>query len=348
MSLSPARVRRQNPARTVGPARCRPVSAFVMTTALAAAVAGCGTAPETAGSISVENCGERVSLDGPPERVTILDSAAIPTLHRLGVLDRIGARAGLFPPEYYDAELNAALGEVPSLTDRVDATGHLQISREAVVATAPDLVIGQTDTVNRQTLASSDIPLIDEPAFCGSLEHDASFEDVWSQIRTYGEVFGHADQAEEYIGELSERLTRMTADVPSHHDRPTVAVLYPTLGGGTTYAYGRRSMSNPLVEAAGLDNVFGDTADRVFEVTGEELISRDPDYVIALHSDGSPADVRTAVAQIPGIEAVSALRDGAVLPLLLGFAEPPTPLAVDGLAAVRDFVAAREGSETLP
>lgn len=321
---------------------------MVATALLAGSLTGCGASSTTTSSvsISVENCGERLSLDEPPKRVTVLDSASIPTLHRLGVFDRIGARAGLYPAEYYDAELNAALSEVPSLTERVDATGHLQISVETVVATAPDLVLGQSDTVNRRTLATAGIEVIDEPAFCGSLDHDASFADVWSQIRTYGKVFDRAGRAEEYIDELSGQLESLTSDVPNGHpDSPTVAVLYPTLGGGTTYAYGRRSMSNPVVEAAGLDNVFSDTADRVFEVTGEELVARDPDFIIALHSDGSPADVRSAVGQIAGIGAVTALRKDAVLPLLIGFAEPPTPLAVDGLEKVHTFVSAHNRAE---
>lgn len=337
-----ATTRSRRPGRSAFSRGARFGSATALAATLAAVLAGCGASAPAAGPISVDNCGARVSLDAPPERVTILDSPAVPTLYRLGVLDRVHARAGIFPPEYFDAELNAALDKVPSLTDKVDATGHLQISRETVVSTTPDLVIGQTDTVNRQTMAANDIPLIDEPAFCGSLTHDASFEDVWSQIRTYGEVFDRAPEAETYIAELQERLSSMTADVPSYQDRPTAAVLYPTVGGGTTYAYGRQSMANPLVESAGLDNVFGDTSDRVFEVTGEELVARDPDVIIALHSGGTETDVRAAIEQIPGIDAVSATRDDSILPMLLGFAEPPTPLALDGLATVRQFIDTHE------
>ncbi|MDF9716434.1 ABC transporter substrate-binding protein [Nocardioides sp. ChNu-99] len=306
--------------------------------ALLLPLAGCGGEAAGDAAISVENCGATVELDAAPERVVMLKSAAVPTLHELDVLDRVVARAGLYPEEYYDAETLAALEEVPLLTDRTDTSGHLQISREEVVAETPDLVLGETENLTRETLASSGIELVEEPAFCGSLEGDATFEDLYDQVRLYGEVFERADEADAYVGELQDRVAEIEARVPADEAR-TVAVLYPTVGGGVTYAYGQGSMSAPLVEAAGLENVFGDVADRVFEVSAEELVARDPDVLVVLHSDGDPAEVVDAVADLPGADALRALESGAVLPLLLNFAEPPTPLAVDGLDRLVTFLA---------
>ncbi|MDR6176421.1 iron complex transport system substrate-binding protein [Nocardioides zeae] len=320
-----------------------PPSATVRRTATTAAavlllapLAACGTEGDDV-AISVENCGDTVELDGAPERVVMLKSAAAVTLHRLDVLDRVVARAGVYPAEYYDADTLAAIEDVPLLTDRTDTSGHLQISREEVVAQTPDLVLGQTDTVTRDTLASNDVALVEEPAFCGSLDGDATFDDVYDQVRLYGEVFERADEADAYVAELEERVAAIEARVPADEDR-SVAVLYPTVGGGVTYAYGRGSMSAPLVEAAGLENVFGDVADRVFEVSAEEIVARDPDVVILLRSDGDPAEVTEALTSLPGADALRAVQTDAVLPLLLNHAEPPTPLAVDGLERVVDFL----------
>ncbi|MDT9594986.1 ABC transporter substrate-binding protein [Nocardioides zeae] len=306
--------------------------------ALLLPLAACGAADGQDAAISVENCDGTVELDGAPERVVMLKSAAVPTLHELGVLDRVVARAGVYPSAYYDDETLAALEEIPLLTDRTDASGHLQISREEVVAETPDLVLGETENLSRETLSSSDIPVIEEPAFCGSLEGDASFEDLYDQVRLYGEVFDRTDEADAYVAELEERVAALEATVPADEAR-TAAVLYPTIGGGVTYAYGRGSMSAPLLEAAGLENVFGDVADRVFEVNAEEIVERDPDVILVLHSDGEAAGVVDAVAELPGAGALRAVESGAMLPLLLNFAEPPTPLAVDGLEQLIAFLA---------
>lgn len=305
-------------------------------TLLLAPLAACGGGGDEA-AVSVENCGGTVELDGAPERVVMLKSAAAVTLHELGVLDRVVARAGVYPAAYYDDETLAAIDEIPLLTDRTDTSGHLQISREEVVAETPDLVLGETDNITRDTLESNDIALIEEPALCGALDGDASFDDLYEQVRLYGEVFDRTDEADAYVTALQERVAAIEDRVPADEDR-TVAVLYPTVGGGVTYAYGRGSMSAPLVEAAGLENVFDDIGERVVEVSAEEIVARDPDVVILLRSDGDPAAVTDAFTSLPGADALQAVEDGALLPLLLNYAEPPTPLAVDGLEQVVDFL----------
>lgn len=289
-------------------------------------------------AISVDNCGDTVTLDGSPENITMLKSAAVSTLQHLGVLDRVTHRAGVYPPEYYDDATNEALDDIPSITDQTDESGHLQISREEVVANGPDLVLGETDTVNRQTLASSDIPLIEEPALCGSIEGEVTWDDVWDQIRLYGTVFDREDEAESYITELQEQLDTVRGDGDGSGAGRSIAVLYPTIGGGVTYAYGTGSMAAPVVEASGADNVYGDQSQRVFEVTSEDIVNRNPDVIIALYSDGSEDQILDAVNQLPGIDRTTAGREQQILPMLLGFAEPPTPLAVDGLEKLDDYL----------
>ncbi len=323
--------------------RIRLATALGAITALLS-VTACSTAGDaqvqttsTAETISVDNCGDTVTFAGIPQRVTLLDNPAVATLAALGVLDRVTAKAGLYPTEYYSEDVAAQLEEIPTLTDQVDATGHLQIARETVVATTPDLVIGSSDTVNRQTLRPNGIPLLDEPAYCGSLDGEVTFDDVWDQVELYGTVFGKGDAAAGYIAELEDRVEAVVEAVPGGEDR-TVAVLFPTPGSPTTYAYGTGSMSHPLVTAAGLENVFADETERVFEVTAEELIARDPDVIIALHTDSNVDAIRTAVRELPGAEALTAVRDDAIHPMLLSYAEPPSPLTIDGLENLADYL----------
>ena len=313
------------------------ITALLSVTACSAAGDTQVQTTNTADTISVDNCGDTVTFAGVPQRVTLLDNPAVSTLAALGVLDRVTAKAGLYPTEYYSEEVATQLDQIPTLTDQVDATGHLQIARETVVATTPDLVIGSSDTVNRQTLRPNGIPLLDEPVYCGSLDGEVTFDDAWDQVELYGTVFGKEDVAAGYIATLKERVEAVMEAVPGDEER-TVAVLFPTPGSPATYAYGTGSMSHPLVTAAGLENVFADETERVFEVTAEELISRNPDVIIALHTDSNVDAIRTAVRELPGAEALTAVRDDAILPMLLSYAEPPGPLAVDGLEQLAGYL----------
>ncbi|MDF1601983.1 ABC transporter substrate-binding protein [Nocardioides sp. YIM 152315] len=283
--------------------------------------------------VTVENCGAEVTFDRAPESVVLLKSSSVPFLHELGVMDRVTARAGQYPAEYYDDETLAELDEIPLLTDELDSSGHLQISKEVVIGEEPDLVLGEVDNLSRATLDAVDIPLIEEPALCEQGVDEPGFDDVYAQLEVYGKVFGREAEADAAIADLQDDLAEVEAEVGEPSGR-TAAVLYPTVGGGTTYAYGTQSMAQPQLEAAGFENVFDDVDERVFEVTLEELLGRDPDVLVLLYSEGDPAEVEDAITTLPGAEELTAVRHGDVMAQLFNFTEPPTPLSVDGLERI--------------
>ncbi|XVU22623.1 ABC transporter substrate-binding protein [Actinoplanes sp. CA-054009] len=300
-------------------------------------LAGCGAAADGKEAVSagdypltVKNCGADVKFDKAPERTVLLKSAAVPYLHAIGVLDRVTARAGAYPKEYYDARTLAELDKIPLLTDKTDTSGHLQISKEIVISQQPDLVFGEVDNLSRDTLSAVDIPLLEEPAMCPDSTVVPTFDDIYQQLETYGKVFDRRQQAATAVTALKERF----ANIKGTGAGRTAAVLYPTVGGGVTYAYGSASMAHPQLEAAGFKNVFGDSKERVFEVTLEELLGRNPDVLILLYSDGDPAAVEKAVTQLPGAAQLKAVRDGNVMTQLFNFTEPPSPLSVDGLEKI--------------
>jgi iron complex transport system substrate-binding protein len=310
---------------------------------LAGALAACGSVADDAeptssstGSypVTIENCDADVTFEGAPERLVLLKSSAVPFLHELGVMDRVTARAGAYPPEYYDEETLAELDGIPLLTDEMDSSGHLQISQEVVISQEPDLVLGQVDNLSRETLDGVGIPLIEEPALCETAAAaPPSFDDVYDQLGVYGRVFGREGEADAAVADLREELVAIEAEVGEGTGR-TAAVLYPTVGGGTTYAYGTGSMAHPQLEAAGFENVFGDVDERVFEVTLEELLGRDPDVLVLLHSEGDPGPVEDAVTGLPGAEDLTAVRNGDVMTQLFNFTEPPSPLVFEGLSRI--------------
>ncbi|WP_250031241.1 ABC transporter substrate-binding protein [Paractinoplanes maris] len=294
--------------------------------------AGCGATRATgAGApITVRNCGVDVTFDQAPERVVLLKSAAVPYLRDLGVLDRVTARAGQYPQEYYDDATLAALETIPLLTDKTDTSGHLRISKEVVISQQPDLVLGEVDNLSRDTLSAVDIPLLEEPAMCPGNVTSARFDDIFAQLTTYGKVFDRPREATAAVTALKDRL----AEIKSPRSGRTAAVLYPTVGGGVTYAYGSAGMAQPQLEAAGFENVFAGSKERVFEVTLEELLGRNPDVLILLHGDGDPRAVEKAVTGLPGAEKLNAVRSGNVMTQLFNFTEPPSPLSVDGLERI--------------
>ena len=144
----------------------RPARRWVVTTVLmTGALAACGseadepapTSTTTGGHpVTIENCGPEVGFDAAPERVVLLKSSSVPFLHELGVLDRVTARAGQYPAEYYDDETLAELEAVPLLTDELDSSGHLQIEREPIAVERmgdPNQVTGHKKSIGVEPIA---------------------------------------------------------------------------------------------------------------------------------------------------------------------------------------------------
>lgn len=291
------------------------------------AVAGCTAQQQSSSEASgehytVENCGNTWDFDTVPQRVVVQDVSAVQTLAELGVLDSVVAKAGYFPDTYFDDETFQQVDAIPTLTDRLGEAGHLEITKEAVLAQEPDLIVGFSPTVRDTTV--NNIPIINEPGFCGEV-HDASFNDVYDHIDLYADIFQEQERGEEYKAELQSRIDAL--DVNAGQGR-SVAVLYPAVKGSTVYAYGTDSMSNAVVSAVGLDNVFGKESERVFEISAEQLAAANPDVIVLLNSGED--DLESYVTSLPGATSITAVQDEKIIPLELAFAEPPTPFAVDG------------------
>lgn len=288
--------------------------------------------------VKVENCGGTVKIKGVPQHVLIMNNPAVNTLYELGVLDNVKERAGVFPHEYYDDKVWAKLQKIKVLSDKIDGGGHLKLSREVVVSAAPDLVIGTTDNVNRKTLEPHNIPLVQEETLCGGLDGDSKWADIDDHIDLYAKIFNKEAEGKKLKAKVDKRVQDVIKEVSGGKEDRSVAVLWPTVGGGTTYAYGRGSMSNPIVTSAGLKNVFGDQEKRVFEVNAEQIVARQPDVIIALHSEGTPEEVKQAVRDLVGSKSLPAVENDMILPMFLNFAEAPSLLSVKGLETLNQFL----------
>lgn len=340
MTQQPTSTRRGTMSRSLSTRAGTLVTAVVVTIGLSGCAAEDqgGNVPAAAAGgnypVTVENCGREVVFEQRPERGVLLRSAAVPYLHELGVLDDvITARAGAYPRGYYDDKTWAELEQIPMLSDELDASGHLQISKEAVLAQRPQIVLGEAANVSRDSLAAAGIPLMEEPGLCPVPPADPSFDGIFEQMRTYGSIFDVPEEAEAAVTRLETQLSEVLADVDPNEKR-TAAVLYPTIGGGVPYAYGTSSMAHPQLEAAGFTDVFADVEERVFEVTAEELVGRNPDVLVLLYSDGDPVKVKESVTGLNGAGAIGAVREDQILVQPFNFTEPSSPLVIDGLARI--------------
>lgn len=317
----------------------RPTLAVTAVVALAAA---CGSdasardgetdASQSRYPLTVTNCGNQIEIPRQPERVVLLTGTDVSFLGELDLLGRVVAKAGAYVPDYHSNEVNTALDQIPDLTSSLDETATLEISNEVIIDAEPDLVLDAVQTPRVGSLGELGIPVLNDEAMCPGGLDDPGFDTVYRQLETFGAVFDVRDAAAAAVERLRTRVTDARAAVPEGEAR-TAAALYPVVGGAPR-AYGNRSMAGTLLEEAGFVNVYDDLDERRAEISIEDLIDRDPDVLVLLHVEGTPEQTEDALTTLPGAQRLSAVRDDEMLTMLFNFAEPPTPLAVQGLEKI--------------
>lgn len=296
-------------------------------------VAGCApSAAESSGATTVQNCGIDVSVDGPPKRVFAAYQPAIELAHALGISDRLVGTA------YLDSQV---LPEYAAAQAKTKYFKNLP-SREELLSLNPDFVLSGFNDVfsatgsdgsfgSRKSLADLGVrtwifgPLCPTADGKGDEAIDpasVSMDNVYTDLRDLGRLFGVEDRAEQVIADQRRRIAAVT-DAVRDAPRPTVAIVRPGLEGGGMTVSGGPDFGTVLIRQAGGVNAFaGLTSKRNVKISVEEFIKRDPDYVLisgccdaALTPAASQPDV-DKILRNPAFANLKAVRAKHVIPWL--------------------------------
>ncbi len=228
--------------------------------ALAAApwTGGCAGGGETDSIDGIrDDVGRSVSTETPRQRVISLVPGLTETLLALG--------AGPFLVARTRYDLDPRLESLPSVG------GGLDPSLEALVALEPDLVVAWPDR-NARSLGSV-LAELGVPVYSAETQ---TLADYRRHARNLGSLVGKAAAAEALIVDIDASLTDLGirlagVEAPSvffvvWHDPPQTA------GPGT--------FPDSLLSMAGARNVFDDAATQWPVVSLEEIVRRQPDYVL--------------------------------------------------------------------
>ena len=290
--------------------------------------------------VELENCGSVVRIEAEPERIFMVNNDSIAMLDTLGVLDRVVARTSEPFEGVHSDKVIAMMAAIPRVSKERNATGGSIVALESILAQRPDLVLSAESGVDRTLLEQAGIPLYSAPAFCDDPAEQptvASYELVYEQLRAFGKMFGKAAEAEDSILELREIVSGI--DISGPGAAGTGMAVYVSTAGVLS-PYGAGSMVTPLFQAAGLENVYADEPQRVFDASVEDILGRNPETVVVLYSAFQTfEDAVAAFNAVSGVEALSAVRNNRVTALPFPFTDPPTPLSVQGAAQLAERLA---------
>ena len=301
--------------------RTRRRTGWATRSALLALVAACGRADAGSrpGALEVhDDAGRRVALHQPARRIVSTVPPATELLVALGAADRLIARTD------YDGD--ARIAHLPSLGRDI----HPGI--EAVLALRPDLVIAQPDEAGRGLVARLDA--VGVPVYAVDVHHQR-VAGIAATARRLALLIGEAARGDSLAVAIESGLDSLRRAAPPG---PRPSVLY-LVWHQPAYAAGAGSYAHELIEAAGGVNVLSDVRLEWPEVGLEEIVRRDPDYLVL--PSGRDALRPERLAELPGWRELGAVRERRVIMVDDDLFNRPGPRVVEAARVLAD--ALREG-----
>jgi ABC-type Fe3+-hydroxamate transport system substrate-binding protein len=239
------------------------------------AVLGC-TRVEYPRAEARDDFGDAIILRATPQRIVSLNPATTDLVFALGAGNRLVGRT------HWDAYPAEAL-KVP------DLGSGIRPNVEAVLGAKPDLVLLYASNDNRP--AARELRAAGVNTLSLKIDHIADF---YRASRLIGSLLGDSARGA-VVADSVERTLRMVREKTRSLPRPTV---FWHIWDAPLITIGRGSYMHELVEIAGGTNVYSDMAEPSPTVSIEDVLKRNPDFIIS-GPEGSPkiaADPRWAEA----------------------------------------------------
>jgi|ERR1700677_3794107 len=252
-----------------------------------------------------------------PSRIVCLSAEAVEVLYNIGCGERI-------------VGVTRYAAEPPEARSKPHVGGFSDVNYEKIDALKPDLIITFSDI---QAEATKELMKRGHPVLA---TNQRSLEDVFNTILLIGRVVGCGEEARKLAGEMRAEIFKENI-APEETKRPRVYFEEwdePMISG-------IRWVSE-LIEAAGGTDIFSElreiprAPDRV--VTGEEIIRRQPDIIIASWC-GKKADL-DGIRRRPGWDAIPAVRNSRVHEIKSAHILQPGPGLLRGFKQLREIIRA--------
>ncbi len=246
-----------------------------------------------------------------PTKVITNMPSATDLLLELGLQDKI---AGILKPDNAPAEKWAEAYN--TLTVIAEKT---TVSKEVIIGTEPDLVIGRAMPFTDDTMGTVDfyndmgIPVY--TLMASNFETEQSLDNIILDVRNVGKIFNVQEKANAYADDLQQRLDNIMNQVSRLPEQETLKVLYMvTYADGTFNSFGANSLlQESMLSLLNAENVLEKGGS---SLTNENLISLNPDVIVYIASDKNAltdADAVETLLNDSTIQSVTAIANEKII-----------------------------------
>lgn len=241
--------------------------------------------------ITVENCGQPLYFEHPPQRAIIHDINMAEMAFALNLQDRIVGLTGISGWYKMTPEFQQKMGNIPELAPKYP-------SLETILSANPDFFFagwnyGMTvgGEVTPSKLRQYGIPTLVLSESCAVVNHNtdkASMGLLYHDMVTLGKIFNKEHEALTLVNEWKNQLSVLPQ--PANPSDKTKVFVYDS-GEDKPFTSGKYAMPTAIIEAAGARNIMDSLEASWTTTTWESVSMAEPDFIILLdYQDGLSAN----------------------------------------------------------
>ena len=231
--------------------------------------------------VVVDVCGKPQSYSAVPQRVVTHDVNITELFLYLGLGDKLVGYSGIPSQKEISPVLKPLLAQVPNLSSQ-------GMNLEAIVDAKADFVFAgwsygfRTGGVTPELLASHGIAsyVLSESCIRVQQRDRVALDDTVQDLENLARIFGIEQQAAPQITALKHSMAGLAQQMQGNTQHPRVFVF--DSGEKIPVTVGGFGMPQAMVEAAGGRNIFADIASNWPRGNWEDVIERDPEWIIVI------------------------------------------------------------------
>lgn len=321
--------------------RALPTAAVTVAAALTLTACGSsGDGADAAASISLDNCGRTVTLDGPAQRAVTLNQGATESALALGAESQMVGTAYL--DDTVAPQWQSAYRTVPVLNESDYP------SREAVLEVRPDLVLASYASAfddkavgTRESFDDLGVATYISPFGCPdkSMRPPVAWDSIAAEITDNGVLFGRESEADAEVTQLRETLAGIESAAAG---RGRSFFWYDS---NTDVPYVGANAGGPqlIIDAVGGTNIFAGVDGSWADGSWETVLKANPDVIVLADASWDTAEEKKAYLRAdPALRDLTAVRENAFVVVPFS-ASTPGPRLIEGAALVGEQLGSSRG-----